>query len=160
MLPRISWMRKNRPIFDRVVRGLDKAPKCIHSILERYFPFLLYMTYIRKKEIACISEEILEEEHFTHYLDLTKEELRGRIAEEHERRSYIEEKTTRYSLAIPAAAGLVAIFANFNKDGLSNTAATILFLISVFYLLASGLTSLRTLRVPYPYASKRHSVPA
>ena len=153
MAHRIRWMKENRPHFDWVIETLGNLPSWLRSYIRIFFPFVHYMRFIREGEKLCASETILDDKKLTHYVTLTEEELNLLIVQEHDRKNFIEEKTTRYSLAIPSAAGLLGMTAALELSGWNGAVTAALFLIATFYLLASGLTSLRTLRVPYPYGS-------
>ena len=128
---------------------------CIFGIMEEIFPFWNYITGMRRQRRRYECHSILDEQAFSEFGSLSETQLMGRLKEEHQRASSMDDKT--FKLTISLSVGLTV---------LGSTAATLIRAVSweaaqitisvflalgLFYVLAAGFVALGALRTVRTY---------
>jgi hypothetical protein len=119
--------------------------------IEEIFPFLFF--YFRKrKQTKEVNNETFACENgpYKDYYQLTEEDLKSRIAQEHERSKSMDDKTFKMTLAISFGLTILGLTASLLIKGMPDPTFSIIVVIfsslSIFYSMAAGFTAIGALK--------------
>ena len=133
---------------------------CISRIVEEIVPFWHYKRNTRRQEQKCGAEDILLLEQYANYQTLSKQQLKRRLKEEHQRASAIDEKTFKSTLSFSVGLTVLglgsAILANTVSSVLFKILLTAMMGIGVLYFLGAGVVALGSLRTAQSFGYGTH----
>ena len=119
-------------------------------IFEEIFPFLAYYRNRSRVQKRCDFPNILNLKEFAAYNTLSLEQLTGRIDEEHQRASAMDEKTFKMGLSLSVGLtihGFMTAFLTKSKfDGMVLMLPLMLAVLGLLYLFVAGCMSFSVLR--------------
>ena len=126
----------------------------VPRFIEEIFPFVSHLVYSRRQRRRSESREILSEEEFTNYVDLSEDKLEKRLEEEHQRASTMDEKTSKLTLSFSIVLTFVGAAMIFLKNTVSPVVmqtdlpnlVNFLIFLGLFYSIVAGLVALGALR--------------
>lgn len=127
---------------------------CILRLVEEIVPFIFYFVRSHRQKQRSESEEILSEREFKNYIDLSENNIKERLKEEHQRASTIDEKTSKLTISFSVALTFVGAAIVFLKNTVSPVAmqadlsvlVNFLIFLGLFYSTMAGLMALGALR--------------
>ena len=139
-------------------RGIAKL---ISRITEELFPFPHYfLRSRRKKKLLCDCKDILDENSFSSYKTLSVQQLKNRLKDEHQRASFMDEKTFKLTLALTVGLTVLGITSIYLNTDIPYAVVQKVFAVPIslglFYVLAAGFLALGALRTRpmYGYGTK------
>ena len=129
----------------------------ISRIAEELFPFIYCLVHSRRLLRRCVVKNILNYKDFSDYETLSKNQLKHRLNEEHQRASTLDEKTFKLTLSLTVAltvlGSIAALVIKVISSATVQVTLTMLFGFGLFYALAAGLTAIGALRTQPSYGN-------
>lgn len=120
-------------------------------VIEEMFPFLFF--YFRKRKLTkAVNAETFacKNSPYKSYYQLSKDDLKSRITQEHERSKSMDDKTFKMTLAISFGLTILGSTASLLIKGMPNPELRIVVAIfstlSIFYSMAAGFTAIGVLK--------------
>jgi hypothetical protein len=123
---------------------------CLSRIVEEIFPFGHYFTRKRRQWQRCQCNTILDAPPFDRYRTLSEAQLSGRLKEEHERASAMDDKTFKLTLSLSIGLTVLGSTAALVIKAVASWAVQIILALLIglglFYVLSAGFVALGALR--------------
>ena len=126
----------------------------IPRFVEELLPFISYFVYSRCQRRRSELSEILNEEEYADYSNISEDKIEERIKEEYQRASAIDEKTSKLTFSFSIALTFVGAMIIFLKITVFSIAMqtklsaliNLLIFFGLFYCIIAGLVALGALR--------------
>lgn len=124
--------------------------RLISRISEELFPFPHYILRSRCKRKLCDCKDILGKDRFAEYETLSIQQLEDRLKDEHQRASFMDEKTFKLTLALSVGLTILGLTSIYLNTDIPYAGAQKVFAVSIglglLYVLAAGFLALGALR--------------
>ncbi len=122
----------------------------ISRIFEEVIPFIPYWVHSRRKRQQAECKNILDQQNFTEYRELSEQQIMCRLMEERQRASAMDEKTFKLSLSLSVGLTFLGLAATFLIKVIGYATVQIILTIfiglGVLYALSAGYVAVGALR--------------